>query len=235
MNRRLISLLALVATPVIFGGCEYLTPTVSKTPTPAAYLATPAPSLPLTPASLWRDEGDWARMYTDNRAIRVGDIVSIKIIEDAKGSKSATTKTSKDSSFENTFKGTIASFFGISEQAKQFASPDATLKVTGKDKYDGSGATTRSDQLTASMTAVVTDVLPNGNLKIQGSREVVINSERQTMTVSGIIRPIDVDSKNTVLSTAVADAKITYTGFGVVDDKQHPGWLVRVLNWISPF
>lgn len=220
---------------LFLAGCEVLTPTVSKTPTPPAFMAVPPPSLPMTPASLWRDESDWARLYTDNRAIRVGDIVTIKIIEDAKGSKSATTKTSKDSSFENTFKGAIASFFGISEQAKQFASPDASLKVTGKDKYDGSGATTRSDQLTASMTAVVTDVLPNGNLKIEGSREVVINAERQTMTVRGIIRPIDVDNKNTVLSTAVADAKISYTGFGVVDDKQHPGWLVRVLNWISPF
>jgi flagellar L-ring protein precursor FlgH len=78
-------------------------------------------------------------------------------------------------------------------------------------------------------------VYPNGNLKILGHREVVVNSERQTMEVTGIVRPIDVDSRNTVQSTAIADAQISYSGFGVVDDKQHPGWLSRDFNFISPF
>ena len=104
-----------------------------------------------------------------------------------------------------------------------------------KDSYAGNGATTRNDQLTASMTAIVMEVYPNGNLKILGHREVVVNSERQTMELTGIIRPIDVDSKNVVQSTSIADAKISYTGFGVVDDKQHPGWLGRIMNFISPF
>lgn len=176
-----------------------------------------------------------ARLYSDNRAARVGDIVTIKIDENAKGSKEAATKTSKDSSFEDTFKGSFGNFFGLPKDALGFLSPDASWKATAKDKYDGAGNTTRSDKLTAHMTAVVTEVFPNGNMRIQGSREVVVNSERQTMVVSGIIRPVDVDSKNVVLSTAIAEAKISYTGFGVVDDKQHPGWLVRVLNWISPF
>jgi len=217
------------------GGCGVISPTVTDRPTPQAALTAPPAMVVKTTGSLWHDESPLARLYADNRPARVGDIVTIKVIEDAKGSKSASTTTSKDSSFENTFKGSIASFFGISEQAKQFASPSASLKVTGADKYDGSGATTRADQLTASMTALVIEVLPNGNLKIQGHREVVINSERQTMEMTGIIRPIDVDSKNVVLSTAIADAKISYTGFGVVDDKQHPGWFVRLLNWVSPF
>jgi flagellar L-ring protein precursor FlgH len=216
-------------------GCSVIMPTLTDTPAQKEASASPPAISARTAGSLWHDESPLARLYADNRPSRVGDIVTIKVVEDAKGSKSASTKTSKDSSFENKWAGSIASFFGMSEQAKQFMTPEASMKVTGADKFDGSGATTRADQLTASMTAVVVEVLPNGNLKIQGHREVVINSERQTMEMSGIIRPMDVDSKNVVLSTAIAEAKIAYTGFGVVDDKQHPGLLMRLLSWISPF
>ena len=136
---------------------------------------------------------------------------------------------------DSSFSGNFNNFFGLPARLLGFLSPSASAKIATKDSYAGNGTTTRNDQLTASMTAMVTEVYPNGNLKILGHREVVVNSERQTMEVTGIVRPIDVDSRNTVQSTAIADAKISYTGFGVVDDKQHPGWLGRVFNFISPF
>ena len=85
------------------------------------------------------------------------------------------------------------------------------------------------------MSAVVTEVLPNGDLRIAGRREVTVNSEKQVMVLSGIVRRVDVDTRNTVLSSAIADAKIEYSGLGVVDDVQRPGWLNRILNWIYPF
>jgi len=223
-----------VAAMMLHGGCSWVSPTVTKTPPPKEASAAPIVFAPTT-ASLWNDHGDFARLYSDNRAERVGDILTIRITENASGAKSATTKTSKDSSMDNSFKGAFQSFFGLSGQALSFLSPEASAKVTMKDSYAGNGATTRNDQLTASMTAMVMEVYPNGNLKILGHREVVVNSERQTMEVTGIIRPIDVDSRNVVQSTAIADAKISYTGFGVVDDKQHPGWLGRIFNFISPF
>jgi flagellar L-ring protein FlgH len=219
---------------MLFNGCSWVRPAVTTTPPPKEAASVPSISQ-ATLGSLWNDNGDLARLYSDNRASRVGDIVTIRITENASGAKSATTKTSKDSSMDNSFKGAFKSFFGLAGQALQFLSPEASAKVTMKDSYAGNGATTRNDQLTASMTAMVTEVYPNGNLKILGHREVVVNSERQTMEVTGIIRPFDVDSRNTVQSTAIADAKISYTGFGVVDDKQHPGWLARVFNFVSPF
>jgi flagellar L-ring protein precursor FlgH len=232
MNSILLTRLILMF--LLTGACSVLNPTVTNTPPPKEASALP-PASTTTPASLWRENGEISRLYSDNRASRVGDIVTIRIVENATGAKNATTKTAKDSSMENTFKGSFSSFFDLPQRVLSFLSPDGSLKVTAKDSYAGNGATSRNDQLTASMTAIVTEVLPNGNLKILGHREVVVNSERQTMELTGIIRPVDVDSKNTVQSTAIADAKIAYTGFGVVDDKQHPGWLGRILNWISPF
>jgi flagellar L-ring protein precursor FlgH len=220
----------LAAVLAVGAGCA----TVSYSPPPKEASAPPPPAPPATPASLWMDDGALSRLYSDNRAARVGDIVTIKIVEDAKGSKSATTKIAKDSSFDFSFKGLLKNLFGMLPSALNLFSPDATFKATTSDKYDGNGATTRNDQLTGNITALVMEVFPNGNLRVLGHREVVVNNERQTMEITGIIRPIDVDSKNVVLSTAVADAKISYTGFGVVDDKQNPGWLVRVFNWLSP-
>ena len=215
--------------------CSVISPTLTDKPPPKEAAASLPPSSPVTSASLWNENSELARLYVDNRASRVGDIVTIRVVESATGAKSATTKTAKDSSFENTFNGSFSNFFGLPQRALNFLSPSGSLKVAANDKYDGSGATSRSDQLTASMAAIVTEVYPNGNLRIQGHREVVVNSERQTMELTGIVRPIDVDSKNVVLSTAIADARISYSGFGVVDDKQHPGWFVRIWNWVSPF
>jgi flagellar L-ring protein FlgH len=224
----------LFVTLIMFFGCSWVRPAVTTTPPPKEAAAAPLLS-EATPGSLWNDNGELARLYSDNRASRVGDIVTIRITENASGAKTATTKTAKDSSMDSSFSGNFNNFFGLPARVLGFLSPSASAKIATKDSYAGNGTTTRNDQLTASMTAMVMEVYPNGNLKILGHREVVVNSERQTMEVTGIVRPIDVDSRNTVQSTAIADAKISYSGFGVVDDKQHPGWLSRVFNFISPF
>jgi len=218
----------------VFNGCSWVNPTLTKTQSPPEVETVPQVSQ-TTSGSLWNDNGEFARLYSDLRASRVGDIVTIRITESASGAKSASTKTSKDSSMNDAFSGKFSNFFDLPARALSFLSPSASIKVTNQDSYAGNGATTRNDVLTASMTAIVMEVYPNGNLRILGHREVVVNSERQTMELTGIIRPIDVDSKNVVQSTAIADAKISYAGFGVVDDKQHPGWLGRIMNFISPF
>ena len=218
----------------VFNGCSWVNPTLTKTQSPPEVETVPQVSQ-TTSGSLWNDNGEFARLYSDLRASRVGDIVTIRITESASGAKSATTKTSKDSSMNDAFSGKFSNFFDLPARALSFLSPSASIKVTNQDSYAGNGATTRNDVLTATMTAIVVEVYPNGNLRILGHREVVVNSERQTMELTGIIRPIDVDSKNVVQSTAIADAKISYAGFGVVDDKQHPGWLGRIMNFISPF
>ena len=101
--------------------------------------------------------------------------------------------------------------------------------------FDGSGETSRDESMTASITARVIDVLPNGTLVIQGSREIKVNNENQRITLSGLIRPVDISPDNTILSSYVANARIEYSGSGSVSDKQRPGWLTRFVDFIWPF
>ena len=101
--------------------------------------------------------------------------------------------------------------------------------------FDGSGSTSRSGDLSAFITCRVTRVLPNGNLNIVGSREVLVNHETQMIILSGVIRPRDINEDNVILSTFVSGAKIAYSGSGIVNDRQRPGWLANLLNSVWPF
>ena len=102
-------------------------------------------------------------------------------------------------------------------------------------KFDGQGTTTRSSRMTAFITARVIKVKPNGNLVIRGVRDVRVNNENQYIYLQGEVRPMDISSTNVVLSTYIADAVIELSGYGVVSDKQHPGLVARLLDWIWPF
>ena len=177
--------------------------------------------------SLWSEERPQAFLFNDFKAGRVGDVVTVRIVESSKGNKNASTKTEKDSSISSS----ISALFGLPSDSLSQASIGEETSET----HDGSGSTSRSSQLTAVITAKVIDVLPNGNLIIDGRREVNVNSETQLLSVNGIIRPEDIGPSNTILSTYIADAKITYTGKGVIGDKQRVGWLVRIIDFIWPF
>ena len=85
------------------------------------------------------------------------------------------------------------------------------------------------------MSARVMNILENGNFIIEGRRQVTVNTEDQYLILTGIIRPDDIATDNTILSQYLADAKIVYTGKGVVDDKMRPGWLTRIVDWVWPF
>ena len=181
--------------------------------------------------SVWR--GQLTTLYGDQRAKQVGDIVTVRIVEVSQASEKATTDTSRKS---ETSAG-ISNFFGLE------ANPNGPLKTPGslinagmgKNDFSGSGETTRAGSLSATITARVMDVLPNGNLAIEGKREIYVNNEKKEILVQGIIRPRDIAFDNSILSTQVADAKVIYTGIGVVGEKQRPGWLARVLDFAWPF
>jgi len=185
---------------------------------------------PDTSGSLWEAENGRAFMFQDLRARRVGDIIIVKIVEKQKGSKTANTKADRDSSFKNNISG---SFFGLHNFAPAFAK-GLGVDLSSENKFKGEGSTSREDTLTGTIAAQVVEILPNGDLRITGNREVTVNSETQTMTLKGIVRRVDLDTTNTVLSSAIANAEITYTGLGVADDVQRPGWFIRVMDWLSP-
>ncbi len=191
---------------------------------------------PKTTGSLWQEENGRAYLYEDLRAMRVGDIITILIAEKHKGSKSADTSAEKDSTITNSLQGSALGYLGIpGVRLGAEATRGLGIDASAKNKFGGKGATNREDTLTGTISAIVTEVLPNGDLRVEGRREVTVNSERQIMTIAGIVRRVDVNTKNTVQSTAIADAKIEYSGLGVVDDVQRPGWFVRILDWIYPF
>lgn len=201
-------------------------------PPPPAWNALPAsarlPEAAPAEGSLWRPGSRLGDLYSDLRARHVGDVVTVKIVENAEALKSASTKTSRDSSLS----ASMSSFFGAPLNIGGFK-PEASGSL--KNDFEGSGTTQRKDTLVATMTAKVVDVMPNGLLRVEGYREVLINNERQYIILRGVIRPEDISSDNMVLSSSIADAQIAYAGQGVVSDKQKPGWVGRLLDHIWPF
>ena len=181
--------------------------------------------------SLWEPDNGRAYMFEDRRASRVGDIVVVQIVEQHSGSKKANTVADREASYSASMRGGL---FGL-EQILDTLSQVFDAEASVKNEFEGAGSTSREDTLTGTIAATVVEVLSNGDLRIKGKREVTVNSEKQTMTIQGIVRRIDLDTQNMVLSTAIADAEISYTGLGVVDDVQRPGWLMRIWNWVTPF
>jgi flagellar L-ring protein precursor FlgH len=183
-------------------------------------------------------------LFLDTKARTAGDIVTVKIEESSKATNKANTKTARDSSLS----AGIDTFMGVEDwwQDKVLrwlgtnmpkVNPFGSVSVKGgmASEFEGDGSTTRSGDLTAYITCRVTDVLPNGNLRIVGTREVMVNHENQVIILSGVIRPRDIGDDNIVRSIFVADAKIAYSGSGVIDDRQRPGWMANFLNTVWPF
>jgi flagellar L-ring protein precursor FlgH len=183
-----------------------------------------------TPGSLWPAD-DHVFFYADRKALRVGDIITIRIVESASANNAADTDLSRSSSIE----AGLTHFFGKDKFLKMFKLGDDLVKGTADNSHNGSGSTTRQGQLTATITAVVKEVLPNGNLVIQGTRAVAVNHEEQYITITGMVRPLDVNRDNVVLSSQVADANITIGGTGVVADKQRSGWGTWIFDFVWPF
>ncbi len=186
-----------------------------------------------TDGSLW--PGEQHSLYADLKARTVGDIVTITISEKASASKQASTSTDRTSDMS----AGITNLFGLENSKWITEHPKLDLQnlVTANysNKFSGAGTTVRKEDLVASLTAQVIDVYPNGNLKVRGGKEVRVNNEVQVIYMTGIIRQIDIMANNTVDSKHVLNAKISYTGKGVISDKQKPGWLVRTLDNIWPF
>ncbi|MGD2149031.1 MAG: flagellar basal body L-ring protein FlgH [Desulfobacterales bacterium] len=187
--------------------------------------------------SLW-SEGTGISLFPDRRARKIGDIVIIRIVEDPEAELNANTKTSRSSSID----AAKLKFFGymkaLAEKNKRLAQnpgEDDLFTASLGMNFDGKGTSDRDGHLKAYISAVVQKVLFNGNLYVVGKREIKVNNETQYITLSGIIRPEDISPTNEISSTYVADARITYAGIGPVADKQKPGWLGRIVDYVWPF
>lgn len=184
--------------------------------------------------SLWEERR--SDFYLDNKARRINDVVTIQIAEISNASQQVSTKTSRDTNILANivkFLGSPLSF-GLDNfwgRDKPFA-PE--IESSAKSSHSGSGAISGSGKLTASIAARVIEVMPNGNLIVEGRKEVTVEREKRLIILSGIVRPADIEFDNTVSSDKVADARIEYVGKGVISDKQGPGIFHRFFDWIYP-
>jgi len=182
-----------------------------------------------TPGSAWLAGSRLADAARDVRASQVDDVLTIVVAEQASAVSTGATKTARASSTQNQ----IAAFGGI----KNPLGPLANLaNVAGNTQLDGSGTTSRTTTLSTTLTARVTHVLPNGGLVVEASKDLQVNSERQTITVRGVVRPADIDPSNSVQSNRLGQLEVHINGKGVVGDAiKRPFFLYRLLLGILPF
>jgi flagellar L-ring protein precursor FlgH len=184
-----------------------------------------------TPGSTWVGYSTMTDLTHDPRASRVDDVVTILVAESASAVTTGATATSRKSSS----KTTITSLPGIKSPAGQALL--ATMpSLSGDQELNGSGTTSRTTTLTTNLTARVAKVLPNGFLVIEGTKNVQINQEWQTVTVRGVVRQADLSPTNTVSSESVADLEVKLDGKGVIKDAiRRPNFLYRLLLGALPF
>ena len=188
-------------------------------------------TVPSTPGSLWTNTN--ASIFADHKAQNVGDIVTVIISEQSSATKEAKTSTDRTTSMSASF----PTLFGLEDDIAHETDIDPSNMVEAdfNNSFEGNGSTSRKGELTASLTTQVIERYPNGNYKIRGGKEVMVNNEVQIIYLTGIVRPVDITAANTIYSDKILNARISYTGNGAIADKQEPGWLMRTLDNVWPF
>ncbi len=195
-----------------------------------------APSSKAPPAketgSVWSNRSAGNHLFTDVRAFGTNDLVMVNIVEVASANREADTEVGRSGSFN--FGGDLGEFLRERSMWKGL-NPDKLFYMKSNSQNRTNGSTSRSDNVRFTVAATVTQVLPNGNLFVEGHRVVLVNSEEHHFYISGVARPQDIGMNNTISSTRLADAHVEFVGQGVITEGQDPGWFTRLLNFISPF
>lgn len=173
-------------------------------------------------ATVWAD-GPLYSLYSDKKARKVEDVITVVVVENAQATNDTKTSTDKQQD--------ASVSMGQATGALSFL-PSMGAGMGVKQAYDGSGKTSRAGVVRATVSARIIRVFENGNLLIDGNKEVSINGEKEILKVSGIVRPEDIAPDNTVQSLKLAEARIQYSGEGDNHNASRPGWLARFFNWI---
>lgn len=236
--RALRYLAAGVSLALLAGGCASLQKR-EQAPAVVDRVAPPTqdPAATVREGSLWSEAGGGLLLYRDRRASRVGDIITVRIVEDPEAELEANTKTSRSSSLAAKLKflGYMKALGEKNPRLAQTPGESDLLKSSLAFDSAGKGTSDRGGHVKAYVTALVVEVWPNGNLQIKGKREIRVNNETQYLSLSGTVRPEDINQSNEISSVYVANAEISYSGSGPLADKQKPGWLGRALDHAWPF
>lgn len=192
------------------------------------------------PNSLWRTGA--RAFFKDQRAAQVGDILTVNI--DISDSAAVANSTAR--SRQNTEKADITNFLGletvipdiigkVSGKAGDAFSPAAAVGAGSTSGYNGAGTVDRSESIRLTVAAIVKDVLPNGNMLIEGRQEVRVNFEKRLLLIAGIVRPQDISAKNVIQHTQIAEARIIYGGAGQITDVQQPRYGAQLYDVLFPF
>lgn len=239
-------LLALVILGATLGGCAAVDrlssvgrpPTLSavENPTtqpgwrPVSMPMPPPQTIAAAPNSLWRS-GSRA-FFRDQRAVRVGDILTVRVRVTDRAQIQNQTRRSRTNS-ENMG---VPNAFGLENTTVGAAvDPENLFRAQSGSNSQGQGSVNRSETLTTNVAAVVTQVLPNGNLVVEGRQEVRVNFEIRELIVAGIVRPEDIEADNAIDSAKIAEARIAYGGRGQISDVQQPRYGQQVMDILLPF
>ena len=170
----------------------------------------------------------------DTRAVRVGDLVVVRVDEDADAQGAAKTKLRR----ENQSSMGVTALLGLVPSIRKKhpnIDPSQLLEVLSKSDFKGEGDTSRRGTLRGRIAVRVSKEMPNGDLFVEGNKVLMINNEEYHLYLSGLVRPADIGPDNVVVSSRIADAQIEFTGRGDVADQQRKGWLGRLLDALNPF
>lgn len=207
-------------TPVGAGLNPQMVPVVSTPPPKVVYRGD---------NSLWQDAS--ADMFKDRRALNVGDVMTVKIDIRDKAELDNETNRKRDGTMDM---GIDASYSdGVPLKPRTGVNLDAQMNTKSETK--GKGEINRRENIELLIAAVVTEILPNGNLVISGSQEVRVNYEMRVLQVSGIVRPRDISADSSVSYEKIAEARIAYGGRGRLNEVQQPGWGQQILDKVYPF
>lgn len=161
-------------------------------------------------------------LFSDLKANKVGDAITILVVESSQAFNNAEKTTGKSSDLGLNLAGTVGSS----------SVPGIDAGIKSNNNFKGSGSTKTSGMISTKISTTIDSVLQNGNLHIRGSRKLIINGEEQTIQIKGIVRPSDIMTDNTVLSYNISEAEIVIQGKGMIEDSQSPGWLTKFFHWI---
>jgi flagellar L-ring protein precursor FlgH len=250
LHRRTFSLVAVLATALTLSACgntmERLSrvgeaPSMAKVQNPAKIANDKPVDMPMPKTikrtreanSLWRP-GSRA-FFKDQRASEVGDILTVLISMNDSAKLDNSTQRSRD----NSETAGLPSFLGFQSKLQNVlpkaVDPSSLVDATSTSSSTGSGKIQRNEQINLKIAAVVTQVLPNGNLVIAGRQETRVNFEMRELKVAGIIRPEDITATNTISYDQIAEARVAYGGRGTVSDVQHPRYGQEIYDILWPF
>lgn len=180
---------------------------------------------------IWSPSMQGNYLFTDKRARRVGDLVTVVVREQADARRGATMETKRESATSNA----INEFLGLIKNLQPQLAPLDLINAKTNADFSGAGTTTRTESLQATVPATVIKVLPNGNLFIEGNRTILVNTEENRFYISGVVRPEDIGDDNVIPSSRVAEAEIAFNGRGNITDTINEPLLQRGLKKYSPF